>query len=75
MYSLAGRYPIFDNPIPTRFLAPIDCLKIPARICIFNQGHMEPRGEGAIYKYLTSQYLYLIRAPSILFTRYPGVLP
>ncbi len=20
----------FDNPIPTRFLAPIDCLKIPA---------------------------------------------
>ncbi len=25
--SLAGRY---DHPIPTRFLAPIDCLKIPA---------------------------------------------
>jgi hypothetical protein len=25
--SLAGQY---DNPIPTRFLAPIDCLKIPA---------------------------------------------
>ncbi len=25
--SLVGRY---DNPIPTRFLAPIDCLKIPA---------------------------------------------
>jgi hypothetical protein len=25
--SLAGRY---DNPIPTRFLAPTDCLKIPA---------------------------------------------
>jgi hypothetical protein len=25
--SLAGRY---DNPIPTRCLAPIDCLKIPA---------------------------------------------
>jgi hypothetical protein len=24
---LAGRY---DNPIPTRFLAPIDCLKIPS---------------------------------------------
>ncbi len=31
--SLAGRY---DNPIPTRFLAPIDCLKIPAlkAVCI-----------------------------------------
>jgi hypothetical protein len=27
MYSLAGRY---DNPIPTRCLAPIDFLKIPA---------------------------------------------
>ncbi len=27
--SLAGRY---DNPIPTRFLAPIDCLKIPALV-------------------------------------------
>ncbi len=25
--SLAGRY---DNPIPTRFLVPIDCSKIPA---------------------------------------------
>jgi hypothetical protein len=27
--SLAGRY---DNPIPTQFLAPIDCSKIPARL-------------------------------------------
>jgi hypothetical protein len=26
--SLAGQY---DNPIPTLFLAPIDCLKIPAQ--------------------------------------------
>ncbi len=26
--SLVGRY---DNPIPTRFLAPINCLKIPAQ--------------------------------------------
>jgi hypothetical protein len=48
--SLAGRY---DNPIPTRFLAPIDCLKIPAlylglpliqmptkqKICTSKQGH------------------------------------
>jgi hypothetical protein len=29
--SLAGRY---DNPIPTRFLAPVGCLKIPAQISI-----------------------------------------
>ncbi len=28
--SLAGRY---DNPIPARFLAPIDCSKIPALKC------------------------------------------
>jgi len=27
--SLAGRY---DNPIPARFLAPIDCFKIPALV-------------------------------------------
>ncbi len=26
--SLVGQY---DNPIPTRFIAPIDCLKIPAQ--------------------------------------------
>jgi hypothetical protein len=29
--SLAGRY---DNPIPTRFLAPIDCSKIPAQFIL-----------------------------------------
>ncbi len=29
--SLVGRY---DNPIPTRFLAPLDCLKIPA-VCVY----------------------------------------
>ncbi len=28
LFRLAGRC---DNPIPTRFLAPIDCLKIPAQ--------------------------------------------
>jgi hypothetical protein len=29
--GLAGRY---ENPIPTRSLAPIDCLKIPAQVTI-----------------------------------------
>jgi hypothetical protein len=29
LYSLAGRY---DNPIPTRFLAPVECSKIPAQL-------------------------------------------
>ncbi len=30
--SLAGRR--YDNPIPTRFLAPIDCSKIPAQLSL-----------------------------------------
>ncbi len=41
--SLAGRY---DNPIPTRFLAPIDCLKIPALFPLphpHTQLHTHPR--------------------------------
>ncbi len=29
--SLAGLY---DNPIPTRFLTPIDCSKIPAQLML-----------------------------------------
>jgi hypothetical protein len=33
--SLAGWY---DNPIPPRFLAPIDCLKIPAQVTFFFGG-------------------------------------
>jgi hypothetical protein len=33
--SPAGRY---DNPIPTRFLAPIDYLKIPAQGATFSEG-------------------------------------
>ncbi len=35
--SLVGRY---DNPIPTRFLAPIDCLKIPAQYSMFERQHV-----------------------------------
>ncbi len=31
LFSLAGRY---DNPIPTRFLAPIDCYKILAQYAV-----------------------------------------
>ncbi len=30
LFSLAGRY---DNTIPTRFLAPLDCSEIPAQRC------------------------------------------
>ncbi len=36
--SLAGRY---DNPIPTRFLAPIDCLKIAALGCNSGENSLE----------------------------------
>ncbi len=35
LWSLAGRY---DNHIPTRFLSPIDCLKIPALSSIEERG-------------------------------------
>ena len=39
--SLAGRY---DNPVPSRFLAPIDCLKIPALTNkIFNYHNLQVR--------------------------------
>ncbi len=37
--SLAGRY---NNPIPTRFLAPIDCLKIPAQVSSVEQSKLPP---------------------------------
>ncbi len=41
--SLAGRY---DNPIPLRFLAPIDTLKIPAQRFIFSQiYYFSPEGK------------------------------
>ncbi len=36
--GLAGRY---DNPIPTRFLAPIDCYKIPALVSHFIPAKMD----------------------------------
>jgi hypothetical protein len=55
--SLAGRY---DNPIPPRFLAPIDCLKIPAlleEICGSILGHMnvEIGAEAALF--LEKEYI------------------
>jgi hypothetical protein len=45
--SLAGRY---DNPIPHRFLAPIDFLKIPALIFPITRVHCE--GEEKSFKLL-----------------------
>ncbi len=37
--SLSGRY---DNPIPTPFLAPIDCLKIPALVWFGQKSLLHP---------------------------------
>ncbi len=45
--SLAGRY---DNPIPIRFLAPIDCLKIPALITISIPYPIPHRGGGVCHR-------------------------
>ena len=42
MYSLAGRY---DNPISTRFLALIDCLKIPAQRREHSVGRVQKKKE------------------------------
>ncbi len=35
LFSLEGRY---ANPIPTRFLAPVDCSKIPALVVLLIAG-------------------------------------
>ncbi len=35
LWSPAGRY---HNPVPTQFLAPIDCLKIPAQVSLPRNG-------------------------------------
>jgi hypothetical protein len=45
--SLAGRY---YNPIPTRFLVPIDCLKIPAQyVYLYTQlGLNSPKGQNRV---------------------------
>jgi hypothetical protein len=49
--SLAGRY---DNPVPSRFLAPIDCLKIPALTNkIFNYHNLPT----AIYRYVSTKVI------------------
>ncbi len=42
--SLAGRY---DNPIPTRFLAPIDCLKF--QLCFKGLGARESTHKSQVY--------------------------
>jgi hypothetical protein len=42
LFSLAGQY---DNPIPTRFLAPKDCSKIPAQVEISKLQMMRMRNE------------------------------
>jgi hypothetical protein len=46
--SLAGRY---DNPIPTRFLAPIDCLKISAQVHVDGKFQMK-------YKVVVNPYRF-----------------
>jgi hypothetical protein len=50
LYSLAVRY---DTPIPTRFLAPIDCSKIPAQylcICVLAYLYLTHRDKLFIFK-------------------------
>jgi hypothetical protein len=51
--SLAGWY---DNPIPTRFLAPIDCLKIPPLLYNVTQSVIPPRFETSCEIYQEVEY-------------------
>ena len=51
--SLANRY---DNPIPTRFLAPIDCLKIPALLYNVTQSVIPLRFETSCEIYQEVEY-------------------
>jgi hypothetical protein len=47
--SLAGRY---DNPIPPRFLAPIDSLKIPAlKVVLVSLG----QGTSTVHMYINKE--------------------
>ncbi len=39
--ALAGRY---GNPVPTRFLAPIDCSKIPTHVRMINNDKNQSSG-------------------------------
>ncbi len=62
MCSLAGRY---DKPIPTRFLAPIDCLKIPA--CSFECGVLALRRSLQLFIRCTWHH-------TLLFFNVPGTV-
>jgi hypothetical protein len=60
---MAGRY---DNPIPIRFLAPIDCLKIPA----LAEHHVQCREN---CKYRHSTYMLMSRhARTVVFSELPN---
>ncbi len=60
MYSLAGRY---DNPIPTRCLAPIGFLKIPAQITIRSDAGIEPKtvAEFALTLHLSQYGVFVLK--------------
>jgi hypothetical protein len=61
LWSLAGRY---DNPIPTRCLAPIDCLKIPALTARYENRVVVPArqaGNRLLVSLTDLQYKYGLR--------------
>ena len=66
MCSLAGWY---DNPIPTQFLAPIDCLKITAQD--MQLAGMQVQLLNAVRVYLR---IALMKTCSILFTKESDLL-
>jgi hypothetical protein len=60
--SLAGRY---DNPIPTRFLAPIGCLKIPAH----KKSSPPPPPKGSKYQSMQEKKARQIRY-TVIFSKH-----
>jgi hypothetical protein len=61
LWSLAGRY---DNPIPARFLAPIDCSKIPAQLGDRKLAHV-PMFDDNVYNIFFFYYLLDVTTPPI----------
>jgi hypothetical protein len=65
--SLAGRY---DNPIPPRFLAPINCLKIPAQVRQHQQTQQEHQGSNPSRNVCNSRSAFSLETIMLLLIKY-----
>jgi hypothetical protein len=58
--SLAGQY---DNPIPTRFQAPVDCLKIPVQTLRFDENCLAAQKSLPTYEWINYLCIYDLYNP------------